>query len=126
MHRSIMRPFAILAGVVSFVALQSASAATFNNSYLDGASWNTVFAQGFSPAELPNPDLSLSFTDNVSLGPSQCEPVPVNTGLQGMTEKWLVNQPGKCTPKGGDPTGTPIPSEKTSWTFCCVAPGFSP
>jgi hypothetical protein len=67
MHRSIMRPFAILAGVVSFVALQSASAATFNNSYLDGASWNTVFAQGFSPAELPNPDLSLSFTDNVSL-----------------------------------------------------------
>jgi hypothetical protein len=69
---------------------------------------------------------SAIFTDNVSLGPSQCEPVPVNTGLQGMTEKWLVTQPGKCTPKGGDPTGTPIPSEKTSWTFCCVDPGFSP
>jgi hypothetical protein len=67
MHRSIKRQIAILAGVLSLVGLQSATAASFNNSYLDGATWNSVYAQGFSPAALPNPDLSLSFTDNVSL-----------------------------------------------------------
>jgi hypothetical protein len=65
-------------------------------------------------------EASYIFEYVVPLGPPVCAPIPANMGLQGMTEKWFLNQPGKCMPKGGDPTGKPIPDEKTSWTFCCA------
>jgi hypothetical protein len=55
----------------------------------------------------------------VPLAAPQCATVPSNTALRGMTEKWVINKPGKCTPRGGEPTGVPIPDQKTSWTFCC-------
>jgi hypothetical protein len=35
-------------------------AAQFNVSYTDGGSWNTVFAQGFSPSVSPNPNPGLA------------------------------------------------------------------
>ncbi len=56
----------------------------------------------------------------VPLGASQCATVPSNMALRGMTEKWVTNKPGKCAPRGGEPTGVPIPDIKTSWTFCCA------
>lgn len=48
-----------LAGVVN--------AAEFEVSYLDGGSWNSVYAQGFSPSVSPNPNLGLGAGDAVSL-----------------------------------------------------------
>ena len=49
-------------GIVMSLALcgQSATAATFNVSYLDGGSWNTVYAQGFSPSVSPSPNPALA------------------------------------------------------------------
>lgn len=49
-------------GLVMALALsgQSATAAAFNVSYLDGGSWNTVYAQGFSPSVSPNPNPALA------------------------------------------------------------------
>jgi hypothetical protein len=44
-----------------------AMAAEFEVSYLDGASWNSIYAQGFSPSISPNPDLGLGAGDQVSL-----------------------------------------------------------
>lgn len=40
--------------------LQFASAATFVEEYLDGGSWNAIYAQGFSPGVSPTPDLGLA------------------------------------------------------------------
>jgi hypothetical protein len=34
-------------------------AVEFENSYLDGSSWNSIYAQGFSPSVAPNPNLGL-------------------------------------------------------------------
>jgi hypothetical protein len=48
-----------LAGVVN--------AAEFEVSYLDGGSWNSIYAQGFSPSVSPNPNLGLAAGDPVSL-----------------------------------------------------------
>jgi hypothetical protein len=53
------------------------------------------------------------------LGPPVCAGVPVNAGLRGMIEKWLVNQPGQCSPRGGEPTGMPVPNPATAWSLCC-------
>jgi hypothetical protein len=39
----------------------------FTVSYTDGGSWNTVYAQGFSPSVSPNPDLGLGAGDTVYL-----------------------------------------------------------
>jgi hypothetical protein len=67
--RFIVIPLAALA----LVGLQCSlvRAAPFTDSYLDGATWNRVYAQGFSPAVLPNPDPSLPFTEPVSLSQFQ-------------------------------------------------------
>ena len=66
-----IRRFArILSGIVAAWSLATAStvhAVSLTNSYTDGGVWNTVFVQGFSPSISPNPDLGLSFTDNISL-----------------------------------------------------------
>ena len=44
-----------------------ATAADFEVSYLDGGSWNSIYAQGFSPSVSPNPNLGLAAGDQVSL-----------------------------------------------------------
>jgi hypothetical protein len=44
-----------------------ANAAEFEVSYLDGSSWNSIYAQGFSPSVSPNPNLGLGAGDMVSL-----------------------------------------------------------
>src|SRR5690349_1498281 len=50
------------------VSIPSVMAVSFTDSYTDGGSWNTVYAQGFSPALAPNPDPGVgSFTDTVNL-----------------------------------------------------------
>lgn len=54
--------------VSSYMALAGvANAAEFEVSYLDGSSWNSIFAQGFSPSVSPNPNLGLAAGDPVSL-----------------------------------------------------------
>jgi hypothetical protein len=60
---------AITAIVVSLcMALAGvANAAEFEVSYLDGSSWNSIYAQGFSPSVSPNPNLGLGAGDTVSL-----------------------------------------------------------
>ncbi len=45
----------------------SAALADFTVSYLDGGSWNSIYAQGFSPAVSPNPDPGLGAADQVEL-----------------------------------------------------------
>ncbi len=44
-----------------------ARAVSLTDSYTDGGNWNTVYAQGFSPALAPNPDYGFSFNENISL-----------------------------------------------------------
>jgi hypothetical protein len=46
---------------------RSTKAAEFEVSYLDGGSWNAIYAQGFSPSVSPNLDLGLGAGDPVSL-----------------------------------------------------------
>jgi hypothetical protein len=43
------------------------SAVEFEVSYLDGGSWNSIYAQGFSPSIEPSPDLGLDAGAQVSL-----------------------------------------------------------
>lgn len=52
-----------------FVAAGSVSAVniTFMESYLDGGSWDSIYAQGFSPGVEPDPDLGLNAGDGVFL-----------------------------------------------------------
>jgi hypothetical protein len=64
---SLLKPGLALVFAVTLGAVQWASAATFNVSYLDGGSWNTVYAQGFSPSVSPNPAPGLSAGDAVFL-----------------------------------------------------------
>ena len=55
--RSARIPFGLVPGVLVFVlAAASVQAAPFTTAYLDGGSWNTVYAQGFDPSVSPNPD----------------------------------------------------------------------
>lgn len=57
-----MSKFACLVGaalVVSSIALQ-AQASPFTVSHTGGGSWNSVYAQGFSPSVDPDPDLGLT------------------------------------------------------------------
>src|SRR3954469_6354212 len=44
-----------------------ARAITFTNSYLDGGTWRTIYAQGFKPSVSPNPDPILAPADTVHL-----------------------------------------------------------
>lgn len=55
-----------LAALLAFGQV-AARAAEFEVSYLDGGSWNTIYAQGFSPSVSPNPNLGLGAGDQVSL-----------------------------------------------------------
>jgi hypothetical protein len=50
--------------VCLLIQVTQASATPFTTSYTDGASWNTVFAQGFSPSvsPVPNPGLAAGAT----------------------------------------------------------------
>src|SRR5262245_21180070 len=52
---------------VSCVAALPANAITFSNSYLDGGSWRTIYAQGFKASVSPNPNPGLGLSDTVHL-----------------------------------------------------------
>jgi hypothetical protein len=52
---------------LSCLAAASAQAITFSNSYTDGGSWRTIYAQGFKPSVSPNPNPGLGLTDTVHL-----------------------------------------------------------
>src|SRR5688572_16681622 len=45
----------------------AASAVPFTTLYTDGASWNSLYGQGFSPSETPSPDPGLAFDAIVPL-----------------------------------------------------------
>ncbi len=45
----------------------SARAISFTNSYTDGGTWRTIYAQGFKPSVSPNPNPGLAITDTVHL-----------------------------------------------------------
>lgn len=67
-----MKFFLVKATTAIVVSLCMASAsvttaAEFEVSYLDGSSWNSIYAQGFSPSVSPNPNLGLGAGDSVSL-----------------------------------------------------------
>jgi len=64
---SFIKLSASLAAIMGAVATTLASAAQFNVSYLDGGSWNTVFAQGFSPSVSPNPNPGVATGSTVYL-----------------------------------------------------------
>jgi len=54
-----------LAGVLCFAA--HVQAAPFTTAYTDGGTWNTVFAQGFTPSLAPNPNPGSGAGDTVYL-----------------------------------------------------------
>jgi hypothetical protein len=62
-----MKLIATLSAIVILGVASTISAAEFEVSYLDGGSWNSIYAQGFSPSVSPNPDLGLGAGDQVSL-----------------------------------------------------------
>ncbi len=67
-----MRPWKSHVRVIAFLAAvgltaASAHAVTFTNSYADGGSWRTIYAQGFKPSVSPNPNPGLGLTDTVHL-----------------------------------------------------------
>lgn len=57
----------LLSALAVSVAPLSATAATLEASYLDGGSWGTIFAQGFSPSVGSSPSLGLAAGDTVKL-----------------------------------------------------------
>lgn len=57
----------IAAALALGLATSAACASTFSVGYQDGSSWNTVYAQGFSPAVSPNPNPGLAAGDPVLL-----------------------------------------------------------
>ena len=52
---------------VSCAASLPAHAITFSNSYTDGGSWRTIYAQGFKASVSPTPNPGLGLTDTVHL-----------------------------------------------------------
>src|SRR6476659_7029070 len=52
---------------VASVAGLPALAITFTNSYTDGGTWRTIYAQGFKPSVSPNPNPGLAPTNTVHL-----------------------------------------------------------
>jgi hypothetical protein len=60
----------------------------------------------------------------VSQGPPPCVNVQPNTGLKGLTEAWIINQPGKCSPSLSEPTGKAAPLHASAQEFCCADPDF--
>ena len=53
--------------VFSCLAGLPACAVTFTNSYTDGGTWRTIYAQGFKASVSPVPDPGLAITDTVHL-----------------------------------------------------------
>lgn len=51
----------------ALLACVPAAQAAFTTSYGDGSSWNSIYAQGFSPSIAPTPDPALSAGDTVFL-----------------------------------------------------------
>jgi hypothetical protein len=64
-RKSQLRIIAFLAAVGLVVV--PAHAITFTNSYTDGGSWRTIYAQGFKASVSPNPNPGLGLTDTVHL-----------------------------------------------------------
>jgi hypothetical protein len=52
-------------------------------------------------------------------GNPQCATVGPNLPLQGVTSTWITNQPGACTPSGGQRTGKVDVDPTTAHAFCC-------
>ena len=67
-------------------------------------------------------DASHIFKYMVPLGAPLCAPIPANMGLAAMADNWITNQPGKCMPTGGEPTGVVEPDHSTAAVFCCHEP----
>lgn len=61
----------LVASIAITVAGGSSAWGDFSVSYLDGSSWNSIYAQGFSPSVSPNPDPALSGGDVVRLNQFQ-------------------------------------------------------
>jgi hypothetical protein len=55
----------------------------------------------------------------VPSGAPQCVPIAPNLPLQGVTSKWITNQPGACTPSGGQSTEKVDVDHSTAHAFCC-------
>jgi hypothetical protein len=60
----------------------------------------------------------------VSQGPPACVNVQPNTGLKGLTEAWIQNQPGKCDPSTSVHTGKVAPLHASAHEYCCADPDF--
>ena len=57
----------VLIGVTILGFLSSVDADTFTTLYIDGGTWNTVYAQAFSPSLNTTPDLEFALDDTVHL-----------------------------------------------------------
>ena len=57
----------VVVGIIILGLFSPSSADTFTTSYTDGGTWNTVFAQGFSPSLNATPDLGFAPDDTVHL-----------------------------------------------------------
>jgi hypothetical protein len=62
-----LRPMVALLVLATGLVASPSRAITFTNSYTDGGTWRTVYAQGFKPSVSPNPDPALGITDTVHL-----------------------------------------------------------
>ncbi|MFO0789266.1 MAG: hypothetical protein U0805_07405 [Pirellulales bacterium] len=58
---------AVLSAAVVAATCVPAGAITFSNSYTDGGTWRTIYAQGFKPSVSPSPNPGLAATDTVHL-----------------------------------------------------------
>jgi hypothetical protein len=67
-------------------------------------------------------DMFLTVIVNPSPGPPPCYTVQPNTALKGLTEAWIINQPGKCDPVQSMPNGSVKALEASAWEFCCADP----
>src|SRR5689334_12026255 len=62
-----LRPIVAMVLLAAWLVASPARAITFTNSYTDGGTWRTIYAQGFKPSVSPNPDPALAPTDTVHL-----------------------------------------------------------
>ena len=64
MSRLLSTIVAVVAAMAFLAGTLPLEAASFSTSYLAGGTWNTNYAQGFSPSVSPNPDLGIPFISN--------------------------------------------------------------
>jgi PEP-CTERM motif len=64
MTRSVSYCAAIIGAILLWMSASPAGAVSFSTAYRDGGTWNTNYAQGFSPSVSPNPDLGIPFISN--------------------------------------------------------------